>query len=93
MKTVVREWLPAAGAKVPETCGFADLDVDDESDTPYSGIRQNNEQVSAAAIDLVIGQLQRHERGLPKCPKIMLVEGKWVDGATTRAHSSRAAVS
>ena len=91
--TVVREWLPAAGKQVPATCGFADLDVDDESETPYSGIRQNNEQVSAAAIDLVIGQLQRHERGLPKFPKIVLVEGEWVDGVTTRARSSRAAVS
>ncbi len=87
VKTVVHEWLPAAGARVPETCGFADLDVDAETDTPYSGIRQNNEQVSAAAIDLVIGQLQRHERGLPIFPKIVLIEGKWADGATTRAQT------
>jgi LacI family transcriptional regulator len=83
-KTIARDWLSAAGARVPATCGFADLDVDAETETPYSGIRQNNEQVSAAAIDLVIGQLQRHERGLPKCPKIVLVEGGWVNGATTR---------
>jgi LacI family transcriptional regulator len=84
VKTVVREWLPAAGTRVPETCGFADLDVDAGTESPFSGIRQNNEQVSAAAIDLIIGQLQRHERGLPKHPKIVLVEGEWVDGATTR---------
>lgn len=84
VKTLVREWLPAAGARVPATCGFADLDVDAGTDSPYSGIRQNNEQVSAAAIDLIIGQLQRHERGLPEFPKIVLVEGVWVNGATTR---------
>lgn len=84
VKTVVGEWLPAIGARVPETCGFADLDVDAGTDSPFSGIRQNNEQVSAAAIDLIIGQLQRHERGLPKNPKIVLVEGEWVGGATTR---------
>lgn len=84
VKTVVHEWLPHLGARVPATCGFADLDVDAGTDSPYSGIRQNNEQVSAAAIDLIIGQLQRHERGLPEFPKIVLVEGVWVNGATTR---------
>ena len=33
------------------------------------------------------------KRGLPKFPKIVLVEGEWIDGVTTRARSGRAAVS
>jgi hypothetical protein len=33
------------------------------------------------------------KRGLPKFPKIVLVEGKWVDGVTTRARCGRASVS
>jgi hypothetical protein len=71
---------------VPRDCGFADLDINDQVDGDCSGIRQNYAQVAAAAIDLVVGQIQRNERGLPEFPKVVLVEGSWVDGTTTRRH-------
>jgi LacI family transcriptional regulator/LacI family fructose operon transcriptional repressor len=41
--------------------------------------------VAAAAVDLVVSQIQRRERGLPDQPKTVLIEGTWVDGVTTRS--------
>jgi len=80
---IVLGWLQTAGASVPQTCGLADLDIDPTKGLDCSGIRQNYEQVAAAAVDLVVGQIQRREQGLPQHPKVVLIEGEWVDGTTT----------
>jgi len=77
-------WLADAGAPVPQACGFADLDVDPTPGDTSSGIRQNYEQVAAAAVDLVVAQILRNEHGIPAHPKVVLIEGEWVDGGTTR---------
>ncbi len=84
---VIRGWLEEAGAPVPATCGFADLDVDPTPGSSCSGIRQNYEQVAAAAVDLVVAQILRNEHGIPAFPKVVLIEGEWVDGDTTRAQT------
>jgi LacI family transcriptional regulator len=78
-------WLRDAGARVPADCGFADLDVEPTPGDACSGIRQNYEQVASAAVDLVVSQIQRNERGIPAHPKVVLIEGEWIDGGTTRA--------
>jgi LacI family transcriptional regulator len=80
---IIRGWLQDAGVAVPQACGLADLDIDPETDLDCSGIRQNYEQVAAAAVDLVVSQIQRNERGLPDHPMVVMIEGQWVDGATT----------
>lgn len=42
-------------------------------------INQNPAQVGAAAIDLIIGQIHRNERGLPPLPKRVLVASSWME--------------
>lgn len=37
--------------------------------------------VGAAAVDLIIGQIQRNETGIPADPKVVMVEGRWIDPA------------
>jgi DNA-binding LacI/PurR family transcriptional regulator len=69
------------GCRVPDTLGFAHLDWA-TSDVPVAGINQHSEAIGAAAVDLVVAQLQRNERGLPARPRVLLVEGEWVDGPT-----------
>jgi LacI family transcriptional regulator len=81
--TTLCGWLADAGSPAPRACGFADLDVDPGEGC--SGIRQNYEQVAAAAVDLVVAQILRNEHGIPAHPKVVLIEGEWVDGGTTRA--------
>ncbi len=36
------------------------------------------EMVGAAAVDIIIGQIQRNELGIPEHPKVVMVEGQWV---------------
>ncbi len=83
----VADWLQGSGLAVPAACGIADLDLDPGTDGGGSGIRQNYEQVAAAAVDLVVEQILANERGLPSHPKVVLVAGEWVDGTTTRAQT------
>jgi len=49
-----------------------------------AGVNQHAEMIGAAAVDLVNGQLQRNEFGIPAHPKLVLINGEWVDGETVR---------
>lgn len=69
------------GHSVPGEIAFANLDRRPEyGDT--AGLDQRAERVGATVVDLVTAQLFRNERGLPENPKLSIVEGVWVDGAT-----------
>jgi len=69
------------GLRVPEEVGFVTLAWSEES--PHqAGVNQNSRQVAAAAVDMIIGQLQRNETGVPLHPKTTLIEGTWVPGST-----------
>jgi len=74
-------WLQKCGCKVPEEVAYADLDVS-VSDGSVAGIWQDAEGIGAAALDLLAGQMLRHERGLPDKPKAILIESRWLNGAT-----------
>ncbi|MEO7700051.1 MAG: LacI family DNA-binding transcriptional regulator [Opitutus sp.] len=41
------------------------------------GMDVNNETIAASAVDLVIAQLHRNERGLPANPTTLLLDGTW----------------
>ncbi len=76
------ETLLDLGIKVPEEIGYARLDLVSEG-SPWSGIDQLPNEIGAAAIDLVVSQLQNNEVGLPVNPKTQMVNGIWRDGPTT----------
>jgi DNA-binding LacI/PurR family transcriptional regulator len=44
------------------------------------GIDYGSEQLGAAAVELVIGQIHRHERGSPQISHALLIDGSWVGG-------------
>jgi LacI family transcriptional regulator len=56
---------------------FAQLDLVPES-TVGPGIDQRFGDVGAAAVDVVLGQLHRNERGVPSVPRNLLVPGRLV---------------
>ena len=37
-----------------------------------------------AAVDLIVGQLQRNEFGVPPNPKVVTIRGTWAEGQTVR---------
>lgn len=44
------------------------------------GINYMSEEVGAVAAELVVGQLQRNERGAPARPRSILIDGEWMEG-------------
>ncbi|WP_052362142.1 LacI family DNA-binding transcriptional regulator [Geminisphaera colitermitum] len=42
-----------------------------------AGVDQEYEQIAANAVDLVMEQLNRNERGVPAAPKMLLTNGRW----------------
>jgi LacI family transcriptional regulator len=75
----VYEWMTAAGLRVPEDSGFALLNMERPNS---AGVDEQQPDVGAAAIDLIIEQLNSNQLGLPAKPKIVLVECSWRNGPT-----------
>jgi len=51
-----------------------------EAEKEIAGIDQRPDKLGAAAVDLLIAQIQRGERGIPEVPVTTLIEGEWIDG-------------
>lgn len=52
------------------------------SGSAFSGMEENNLLVGELACDIVVNHIIHNERGLAANPRLILVQGKWVDGAT-----------
>ncbi|AHF90106.1 LacI family transcriptional regulator [Opitutaceae bacterium TAV5] len=79
----VRDWLLAAGKRIPEDVSIAVLNRCPSS-PEFSGIDPQPELLGETSVDLVIEQLENNECGLPKNPKVLTIPGRWVQGTTTR---------
>lgn len=81
--------LEELGWPVPGRLGVAVLDraLTDEG---VAGIDQRPEIVGAGAVDLIVAQINRNERGIPAVQKVMLTEGVWVPGNTLRKVAAKA---
>lgn len=52
---------------------------------PYTFyLDEKPELIGAAATDLIIGQIERNEIGIPSDPKVVMVEGSWVPNEKSR---------
>ncbi len=84
----VHQWLDELGFKIPQEIGLANVDLTARM-KDVSGIHQNSMEVGAAAVDLLISLMSHHERDIPNTPKIMMVEGTYVQGKTTKKNTGR----
>lgn len=69
-------WFPQLGLSVPDDLAVIPL----ERHPGYACLDQKPSMVGAAAVDLVIGMIQRNETGLPADPKVVMVDGAWIEG-------------
>lgn len=79
-------WLPlltSHGISVPDEVGLA-LPLLDKADGPESGVWEDNEQIGATAVDLLVSSLHHRQRGIPMRQHHMLIEGAWVEAQTLR---------
>lgn len=79
----IRRWLEEFGLLAPEHVGLVRLAhlLPDEG---CSCIDESWSLVGAAAVDLLVGQLHRGERGIPASPLVTLLRGTWREGGSVR---------
>ena len=69
--------LPQITRAVANRTAFVCLDHDEAY--RVSGIDQLFETIGSHAVDTLVAQLHRNERGLPENPTVTMVEGQWLD--------------
>lgn len=78
-----REWLAKRGVHCPRDVGLVSFDWDEERQD-FAAVDQSASAVGAAAVDVVLGQMRRNERGIPEIPQTLLVDSVWRAGATVK---------
>ncbi|MCC6415203.1 MAG: LacI family DNA-binding transcriptional regulator [Opitutaceae bacterium] len=76
--------VAALGYRVPADLGLAHPSVT-APDGGRSGIDENAREIGTAAMDLLASLWQHNDRGIPAEPRRLLIEGRWLPGATVRA--------
>ena len=77
------DWMSACGARLPETHGFVSLNTHMKT-RPCAGLDLQPRALGSRGVELLIGQLQRNERGIPDWPSTTTIPAQWVDGPTLR---------
>ena len=76
-------WLTHGGYRLPQDIGLVNLDWS-PTRAPCAGIDQRSELVGAAAVDMVVEQINHNKFGLLPEPRMVLTSGIWVPGETVR---------
>jgi LacI family transcriptional regulator len=76
-------WLGRTGLHSPRDIGLIHLDKTPDLDK-WAGMRQNHQQIGLSAVDMVLGQLQRNELGIPPFQKCTIIRSEWAPGTTVR---------
>ncbi|MDF3055921.1 MAG: LacI family transcriptional regulator [Rariglobus sp.] len=71
--------LQRAGIRAPGDVDYATLNWT-KAEPEIAGINQRPNSIGSAAVDLLIAQLRRGERGVPEIPVTSMIEGVWVNG-------------
>ncbi|MBP7142068.1 MAG: LacI family DNA-binding transcriptional regulator [Opitutaceae bacterium] len=71
------------GIRIPTELGYALVSLH-TADDGRAGIYENSRAIGAAAMEQLISQWQRNERGIPKIPGRILIDGTWMPGWTIR---------
>lgn len=74
------------GMDIPGDIGFAILNTltADHEKPEISGLDILPWHIGASAVELVVAHLHRNDFGLPECPSVVMVSGRFYQGKTTR---------
>lgn len=76
--------VKASGRRVPEEISIVHLNLAADV-ASWAGVDAGIGNISAAAVDLLVGQLGRSEFGHPTFAKVVTIGGQWRDGSTLAA--------
>lgn len=82
------DWLAGRGLRAPDDFGFFNLNWN-ERNHPCAGLNLCPEQQGYAAVEVVVAQIHRKEKGPPTNPQTTMITGRWVDGPTLRPLARR----
>jgi LacI family transcriptional regulator len=82
--TAIVDWMIQCGASVPRSHGFVCLNVA-RLERPCAGVDLQPGLLGAKGLELLIGQVQRAEMGIPENPSITSIPARWIDGPTMRS--------
>lgn len=88
----VTKLLADAGVLIGKKVGVASLSWQ-ANYADCAGMLQPFAELGFGAVDMVVAQLHRNERGVPARAKAMLFEGDWIDGDSLRPRDRRPAES
>jgi LacI family transcriptional regulator/LacI family repressor for deo operon, udp, cdd, tsx, nupC, and nupG len=77
----ILEILDAEGLRSPTHVGVAGVSLP-TADTALAGVVEDSTQIGAVAMDLLVGMVQRGEKGIPNSPIRTHLEGIWHEGQT-----------
>lgn len=83
----IYELIRDLGVRIPEDIGYVALLGDNDATDPIATVQRAWESLGEAGVDLVVAQLMRNERGIPKSRRTVLIEGNWVPGLSVRQQS------
>ncbi|MGE9294110.1 MAG: LacI family DNA-binding transcriptional regulator [Puniceicoccales bacterium] len=50
----------------------------------HAGMDQNGHSIGSLSVDILVGMMQRNERGIPAVPNVTMVNSQWVSGWTVK---------
>ena len=77
-----RTWLDALGLRIPKDIGLACLTY--RPGMQYAGVEERNAHIGVTAMDLLASKIATNQYGIPAFSNLILVEGEWFDGPSTR---------
>jgi LacI family transcriptional regulator len=78
------EWIRDLGINIPREMGFALLDLPRELNGIVAGMEPRSIETGMKSIDVLVGQINRGEEGLPGFQTGTMIESQWMPGPTVR---------
>lgn len=79
--TDIERFTSDLGLRTPEDVGMVCLTVTRKG---FAFVDQNDRQIGAGAVDLVVSMIRNNERGIPPFRRKVLIEGTWHSGSSIR---------
>jgi LacI family transcriptional regulator len=79
----LKQWVEAAGYRVPDDIGLALLALDDDV-LDWAGIHSRRREMGATAAELLVSLMRNRQFGVPKTPLHILIRGTWRNGWTLK---------
>lgn len=70
------------GLRVPGPVGFVSANKAGRS--IFAGIEEQPDEIGATAVEQLASMIQRGEKGVPTVPKVIMIDGRWVEGRSVK---------